>query len=211
MKTTITSHPDVEQTDHALDLSDYAPRRETDGLTRGELEAEITDIEGQIEFAELHHADELLITMLRHDLLRYRAELARCNGLSNSIPSLKEGVGKGTNWHPLTAAEILDLSTPEILWLWQGLIPVGSLFLLCAYMKVGKSTLAYRVALAIAQGLVCLDRATTKKGVLILAVEEHIRDIRRRLERFGMTPEMEIYVIVDRGQGRDLDKIREFV
>jgi RecA-family ATPase len=78
-------------------------------------------------------------------------------------------------------------------------------------MKVGKSTLAYRVALAIAQGLACLDRATTKTGVLIVAVEEHIRDIRRRLERFGMTAEMEIYVIADRGQARDLDKIRAFV
>ena len=93
----IDPHPDVEKTDHVLDLSDYAPRRETDGLTRGELEAEITDIEGQIEFAELHRADELFITMLRHDLLRYRAELARCNGLSNSISSPKEGIGKETN------------------------------------------------------------------------------------------------------------------
>jgi putative DNA primase/helicase len=151
----------------------------------------------------------------------------KAEGGHNSFPSLKEGIGKGTNqnpflhtkeavvkesnWHPLSAAEILTLSTPEILWLWQWLIPVGSLFLLCAYMKVGKSTLAYRIALAIAQGLACLDRATTKTGVLILAVEEHIRDVRRRLERFSLTAEMEIYVIADRGQSRDLAKIREFV
>ena len=133
------------------------------------------------------------------------------SGAPDSIRSLKEGIGKATNWHPLSAAEILTLSTPEILWLWQWLIPVGSLFLLCAYMKVGKSTLAYRIALAIAQGIACLDRATTKTGILILAVEEHIRDVRRRLERFGMTAGMEIYVITDRDQARDLDKIREFV
>jgi len=201
----------VEQTDHALDLSDRVPPPETDGLTRGELEAGIADIEGQIGFAEQHGAEAIFITMLRHDLSRYRAALARANSLSNSIPSLKECIGKETNWHPLSAAEILHLSTPEILWLWQGLIPKGSLFLLCAYMKVGKSTLAYRVALAIVQGLFCLDRETKKTGVLILAVEEHIRDIRRRLERFGMTAGMEIYVIVDRDQARDLDKIREFV
>lgn len=142
---------------------------------------------------------------------KYPAGKNGTEGGKEFVSSPKEGIGKETNWHPLSVAEILTLSTPEILWVWQGLIPIGSLFLLCAYMKVGKSTLAYRIALAIAQGLACLDRATTKTGVLILAVEEHIRDIRRRLERFGMTPEMEIYVILDRGQARDLDKIREFV
>ncbi len=136
---------------------------------------------------------------------------ARQGMADNSIRSLKEGIGKETNWHPLSAAEILTMSTPQISWVWQDLIPQGALFLLCAFMKVGKSTLAYRVALAIVQGLVCLGRETTKTGVLILAVEEHLRDIRRRMERFGMTSDMDIYVIVDRGQARDLDKIREFI
>lgn len=111
----------VEQAGRALDLSDYAPRRDPADLTRSELEAAIIDIEAQIDFAECHGAESFLVTMLRGDLSQYRAALARCNGQPNAILSYKEGIGKGTNWHPLSATEILTLSTPEIPWLWHGL------------------------------------------------------------------------------------------
>ncbi len=73
----ISPYPNAEQSDHTLDLSDYVPPPEVDGLTRGELESEIRDIEWKIEFAEQQGAKPLFITMLRHDLLRYRAALVR--------------------------------------------------------------------------------------------------------------------------------------
>jgi hypothetical protein len=39
-----------------------------------------------------------------------------------------------------------------IRWIWHRMLPSGGLCLLAAYMKVGKSTLAYALGAAVAQG-----------------------------------------------------------
>ena len=49
------------------------------------------------------------------------------------------------------AAEVSD----AIEWVWYRMVPVGSLVLLCGYMKSGKSTLAYELVVAVAQGRPC--------------------------------------------------------
>ena len=61
-------------------------------------------------------------------------------------------------------------------------------------MKVGKSTFAYALALAVARGQDFLGYSTKRGGVLILAVEEHQRDIVNRLLAFGMTRADAIHV-----------------
>lgn len=89
---------------------------------------------------------------------------------------------------PVTASEMLAAEAAPITWVWEPFIPDGALVLLTAYAKAGKSTLAYALAVAVAQGRLFLGYPTRQCGVLILAVEEHPRDVRRRLERFGMRP-----------------------
>jgi sugar phosphate isomerase/epimerase len=91
-------------------------------------------------------------------------------------------------------AELLARVPEAITWVWARYIPVGSLTLLAAFMKVGKSTLTYALAVAVAQGQPFLGFPTRQPGVLILAVEEHARDVVRRLQRFGASPEDNIYV-----------------
>jgi class 3 adenylate cyclase len=71
-------------------------------------------------------------------------------------------------------------------WVWTRYLPEGSLALLSAYMKVGKSTFVYALALQVSRGKSFLGYPTSGGAVLILAVEEHPRDVRRRLVRFGM-------------------------
>jgi hypothetical protein len=71
---------------------------------------------------------------------------------------------------------------------------VGTLNVLAAYMKVGKSTFAYALAMAVARGNSFLDGSTQAGGVLILAVEEHRRDVKLRLALFGMLPKDPIHV-----------------
>jgi hypothetical protein len=88
----------------------------------------------------------------------------------------------------MAASEFLAGPTPPLAWVWEPYLPVGSLSLLTAYAKIGKSTFAYPLALAIARGKPFLGTPTTQGPVLILAVEEHARDARLRLERFGATP-----------------------
>jgi AAA domain len=94
------------------------------------------------------------------------------------------------------AAEVAE----EIVWLVYRLVPVGILLLLAGYMKIGKSTLAYELAVAIAQGRAFLDRQTLQGGVLILAVEEHRRDVLLRLRHLGMKDTDPVWVQTTPGQ-----------
>jgi len=141
------------------------------------------------------------------------AKDAREGGEPNAIRSPKGGERNASNFHPLTAAEILTSTPPELKWLWRSFLPIGTLAILAAYMKVGKSTLVYALALASARGREFLGHATERAGVLILAVEEHPRDVRRRLERFGMTPEDPIFVHCGRldASTETVGEIREFI
>jgi len=112
----------------------------------------------------------------------------------HSFPPPKGGDGEGTNFHPVPANDFLREKPEPIVWLWERFIPEGALVVLVAFMKVGKSTFAYLLVLAIARGAPFLDFPTQPGGVLILAVEEHPRDIKRRLHQFGLRPSDPIYL-----------------
>ena len=115
------------------------------------------------------------------------------NGLNAFLPPIGV-VGNETNFAPIRADALLAQPTEPIPWVWESFIAEGTLNLLTAFMKVGKSTFLYPLAVATAQGKEFLGYETRASGVLILAVEEHSRDVRARLEKFGMQPEDPIYV-----------------
>jgi hypothetical protein len=87
---------------------------------------------------------------------------------------------------PMTLGQLLD--EPEPLdpdWILEDLIPAGSLACLAAKPKVGKTTLIYELLVNVATGKPFLGRKTKQGAVLILAVEEHRRDVKRRLRNLG--------------------------
>ncbi len=131
----------------------------------------------------------------------------------NSFLSLKGDVGKETNFNPISAEELLSQPDEPINWVWETMIPEGSLFLLSAFMKVGKSELAYRFAVAITQGVEFLGMAARRTGVLILAVEEHPRDVKRRLRRLGLEKEDNLFILTGRimNSPTTISKLREFI
>jgi hypothetical protein len=112
---------------------------------------------------------------------------------------------------PMPMSKFLAGSPPPLAWVWEPYLPVGSLSLLTAYAKVGKSTFAYPLALAIARGKPFLGTPTTQGPVLILAVEEHARDARLRLERFGATPTDPIHLHSGQLDPAVFLAVREFV
>ena len=74
-----------------------------------------------------------------------------------------------TVWKPrpsrsLSAAELLAHDPEPVTWLWDGLLPVEAFAMLSAAPKVGKSTLAYALAVAIAQGQPFLDYPPGRLG-----------------------------------------------
>jgi hypothetical protein len=94
----------------------------------------------------------------------------------------------------VTAAELLATAPRPVSWVWDKLLPEGALAMLAAAPKVGKSTLAGDLAVAVAQGRPCAGFATKQCPVLIVAVEERRDDVRRRLERFGLRPTDPLYI-----------------
>lgn len=104
---------------------------------------------------------------------------------SFSVPS-KGGTLKERELCPISAVDFLAQDWgEEIDWVWEDYLPGGGLVMLAAKPKVGKSTLAYDLAVKVAQGEPFLGRQTTQGGVLILALEEHPRDVRLRLKALG--------------------------
>src|SRR5262249_38894958 len=104
----------------------------------------------------------------------------------DSFPALKNGGREARNFQPVTAEQLLAERPDPMIWTVEPYLPEGTLALLVAYMKVGKSTFAYHLALAVAKGEPFLNGATKQGGVLILAVEEHRRDAKLRLGKFGL-------------------------
>ena len=154
-------------------------------------------------------ADLLLVREL-HDRLD---EALRAPGALGSLTWFLTQEPELTVWKPrpsrsLSAADLLAHKPEPVPWLWEGLLPAEGLAMLSAAPKVGKSTLAYALAVAIAQGQPFLDYPTMKARVLIAALEESQTSVTRRLRRFGLQPEDDLRVI---GPPFDVTEIRREV
>jgi KaiC/GvpD/RAD55 family RecA-like ATPase len=98
----------------------------------------------------------------------------------------KDIVVEERQFHPVSASLLIDQDLEEdIEWVFEGYLPVGGLVILAAKPKVGKTTLAYQLAVKVAKGEAFLERPTMKGSVLILALEEHPRDVKLRLKELG--------------------------
>jgi hypothetical protein len=89
------------------------------------------------------------------------------------------------------------LREPEeaIPWLVDKMLPTGGLSLLGGKPKVGKSTLARNLALAVARGEPFLSRETAKGPVVYLALEEKRGEVHAHFSRMGASNE-EVFVHV---------------
>jgi len=109
--------------------------------------------------------------------------------------SYREGGVHETNFCPLTALQFVEsIEEEEIEWVLEGYLAKGSLVTWVAKPKTGKTTLVYQIARAVAAGSTFLGRATQKGGVLILAVEEHQRDVKLRLQDLGCDSSTNLFI-----------------
>ena len=90
-----------------------------------------------------------------------------------------------SNFKPLQASELLAEVPEPTEWILEDYLATGSLGLIAGKPKEGKTTLVYELAVKVTQGLPFLGRTTQQGGVLILAVEEHRRDVKMRLQNLG--------------------------
>lgn len=113
----------------------------------------------------------------------------------NSFPVYKSGPLQERAFRPLAAPDFMAEGNDEAVeWLLEDYLRPGALALLAGKPKEGKTTFAYELAWNSAQGQPFLGRTTKGGGVLILALEEHPRDVRLRLQALGATTPPNLYV-----------------
>ncbi len=124
-------------------------------------------------------------------------------GYNNAL--LEELIRTASEWKPVPQPgrggfmltklnDLLNEPAEIVSWLLEGKLPAGGISVLSAKPKVGKSTLARCLALAVATGEPFLDCATTKGPVIYLALEEKRGEVRRHFADLGATGEEEIYI-----------------
>lgn len=111
---------------------------------------------------------------------------------------------------PLTRLGDL-LAEPEeaVSWLVQERLPSGGLSIMAAKPKVGKSTLARCLALAVAQGTDWLGFETTQGTVFYLALEEKRAELRRHFEAMGATADDPLYLFIEPSPADGLAQLRQ--
>jgi hypothetical protein len=104
------------------------------------------------------------------------------------------------------------LAAPEepARWLVEGLLPSGGLSILVAKPKVGKSTLARGLALAVSRGKDFLGRKTTKGPVAYLALEEKGQEVVRHFRDLEATPADELLVHAGPAPANAVAELRRF-
>jgi hypothetical protein len=84
-------------------------------------------------------------------------------------------------FQPLDLAALLDLQLPDLDWVVDGILPRGSLTMLAAREKAGKSLLSTDLCCSVALGEPFLDRAVQAGPALFVPAEEHLREVRDRI------------------------------
>ena len=106
-----------------------------------------------------------------------------------SVPGSQPYTETGTETEkpplPMWMEHIMDAPQTEIEWLLDGVLSMAGMSLCSAAPKVGKSTLARCLALAVARGTEFIGKVTAKGTVLYVALEDSPRQIRAHMAGIG--------------------------
>jgi putative DNA primase/helicase len=91
-------------------------------------------------------------------------------------------------------AALMDEPEEKVAWTVKGVLPAGGISLLVAKPKTGKSTLARKLAVDVAQGSDFLGKKTHQGPVIYLALEEKRDEVRKHFDALGVGGDEQIYV-----------------
>ena len=127
---------------------------------------------------------------LAHDSVRY--PIKKSDEPSRKTDKGRPDSSKGPTDHHfelMSAFDFLMQTDPEIDWLWEGILPSDGIGLLVAKPKVGKTTMAINLAVAVTRGQEFLGRATKQKTVVYLALEGSRQQLKVLMSNLGVEDE----------------------
>jgi KaiC/GvpD/RAD55 family RecA-like ATPase len=112
-------------------------------------------------------------------------------------------------FHPLSVADLIALQLPDREDIVDGgLLVAGSLTLFSAREKSGKTMLCTDLACAVASEEPFLDRSVRCGPVIFVALEENIREVRKRfLDRLGLSRDVPLFVLPANGFTDDVVRL----
>lgn len=111
-------------------------------------------------------------------------------------PDIDKQVQKNLWPEFLSAEQILQEPEEAIRYVWDECLPVAGSSILVAQPKIGKTTFAVNLALAIALGLPFLDRATQQCAVAYAYLDGPAREIKDAFKKMGMKATDPIFIHV---------------
>ena len=157
------------------------PHPETDRMISGDIKVAIVEAEEKLKLA-LEIADEELAAWFCQEIRLLEAALARRSGERPKFNSPH-------HFNLISASEVMAAEDVEQSWIWDGILPDGGMSLLVAKPKVGKTTLAFNLAVAVSQGSDFLGHKTEQGPIIYLALEEKRGEIKKKLTAAGITDE----------------------
>jgi len=112
-------------------------------------------------------------------------KVARVYGKYEPKSEEKKTAASGHGFKLVCATDLLASAEPDTRWLWDGVLPEGGMSLVVGKPKAGKSTFAFALTLAVADGREFLRRPTAAGPVVYLALEEKRAEVKKKLEAFG--------------------------
>jgi hypothetical protein len=135
-----------------------------------------------------------------------RAQLER---LAAALPEYAQCVSNnGVTMQFTRLGDLLNEPEEQVRWLVEGHLPGGGDSLLVAKPKVGKSTLARCLALAVARGDDFLGCRTSQGPVFYLALEEKRSEVKRHFQAMGARQDDPIFVFCSTAPADGLAQLR---
>ncbi len=118
-------------------------------------------------------------------------EIAAALGLPDKPPMQ---AARKSGFDLISLGDLMARPDAPVNYLWEGRLTLGSVSLVVAKPKVGKSTLARNLALAVSTGDDFLGWKTHAGSVVYLALEERPEDIKADFRAMGATGQEPIYI-----------------
>jgi len=107
----------------------------------------------------------------------------------------REGVKQKEFWPELISAKnLLSMPPDPTRWIWTQCLPVGGCSILVSKPKVGKTTLAANLSIAVSRGLPFLGRDTQKSPVAYLSLDASLPEITENLTALGLRESDPIFI-----------------
>jgi hypothetical protein len=124
--------------------------------------------------------------------------------------SQEAGKRQGVFWPELISAkDLLALPPDPTRWIWDWTLPVGGCSILVAKPKIGKTTLAANLSLAVCRGYPFLGRPTQKNPVAFLSLDASLPEIAETFTQLGLKPDDALYLHAGSAPGEPIPWIME--